>query len=554
MSTYKLPNWSELTSEAKNPALAGYEVSRHNSFSGCDMVATCRILDNTFTLGAIQTLSYSVHMERKPIRSLGNVNAKDFVVGPRTIAGTLIFAVFDKHMLYYMKDQENKRLWAEYQSMLSSRHILMDELPPFDITVTYANEYGKSARLALYGVRLLDEGQVMSINDIYTENTYQYVATDIDYLNDDIGSDSTISAGNNTEATISDESDDITDAEYSNTDSLILSYKILGNNLTSFYINKTVGGAQHQPTTGIILINNKQYTQYVYTLSIINSFDAIIDLPKGMYTAQYQEDGTGSLSNILDIEIEEDQVSALLPPPVVLHVVRIGDDKAAATLYSDNFNNGHDSLGYYKDINHINSKPLTGNGEVRIYIPEDIKFGEQYKFYTYSSSDINNRSASYETSFSDIFDESYIPLYDYVNSYITDTAYNAAFNYLLQGQNPEYNISLTMLYSANLILEDSTPPFNMSVFDSVMALVVKAENEYLQNFNDTGDVAQGIAPDVSNVSKLYKYNLETHKVVPEKVHNVSSPQDLSGYLLLYRIINESDGSASAPYYVYSNQN
>ena len=36
--------------------------------------------------------------------------------------------------------------------------------------------------MALYGVRIMNEGQVMSTNDIYIENTYQFVASDIELM------------------------------------------------------------------------------------------------------------------------------------------------------------------------------------------------------------------------------------------------------------------------------------------------------------------------------------------------------------------------------------
>lgn len=157
----------------------------YNSFSGTDMVATMYIpgvegVEGAITLGSLQTISYSIHMERSPIRAISNINAKTYVMGPRTIAGSLVFAVFDKHFVY----EAMKKLKGEN----SSFYFLADELPPFDITVTFANEYGHRAKLALYGVRLIDEGQVMSINDILTENTYQFVATDIDLLSDNTSS------------------------------------------------------------------------------------------------------------------------------------------------------------------------------------------------------------------------------------------------------------------------------------------------------------------------------------------------------------------------------
>lgn len=166
----------------------------YNSFSGCDMAVTCNILNQTISLGSLQTISYSIHMDRQPVRSIGNINAKDYTLGPRTIAGSLVFAVFDKHLLYHMIEafwnnktntyasNEYTKVASKYQSLTESRHILADELPPFDITISFANEYGTQSKAAIYGVRLVNEGQVMSINDIYTENTYQFVATDIDYM------------------------------------------------------------------------------------------------------------------------------------------------------------------------------------------------------------------------------------------------------------------------------------------------------------------------------------------------------------------------------------
>lgn len=159
----------------------------NESYSGCDMVATILMPheDGTYkahALGELMTISYSIHMDRKPVRSIGNINAKDYVMGPRTIAGSLVFAVFNTHfakgIIGDIKDKYNPGY--EY---------LMDELPPFDIIISMANEYGLRSKLVIYGVRLVNEGQVMSINDVYTENTYQFVATDIEYLNKDNGYD-----------------------------------------------------------------------------------------------------------------------------------------------------------------------------------------------------------------------------------------------------------------------------------------------------------------------------------------------------------------------------
>ena len=56
---------------------------------------------------------------------------------------------------------------------------LTDELPPFDIHMTFLNEYGQQAFLVIHDCYVTSEGQVMSIEDMITENTMQYLASDI---------------------------------------------------------------------------------------------------------------------------------------------------------------------------------------------------------------------------------------------------------------------------------------------------------------------------------------------------------------------------------------
>lgn len=163
----------------------------NETFSGCDMTVALNMKvgikgeDDKITykliskiLPEVQTVSYSIHMEKRPVRAIGNVNAKDYTMGPRTVAGSLVFSVFNKHFAKKILADVNK----EYAG---ANNFLVDELPPFDLVISAANEYGFRSRLVIYGVRLLSEGQVMSINDVYTENTYQFFATDVEYLNDE---------------------------------------------------------------------------------------------------------------------------------------------------------------------------------------------------------------------------------------------------------------------------------------------------------------------------------------------------------------------------------
>lgn len=152
----------------------------NSTYSGADIVASITIPTGNGvinkTIGSLQTLSYSIYQPKAPVRCLGNMNAKDWVFGPRTIAGSLVFTVFNKHWLMSIYDEIKK------DGKMQNWHFLADEIPPFDITISFANEFGYDSRMAIYGVRLMNEGKVLSMNDIYIENTYQFVANDIEML------------------------------------------------------------------------------------------------------------------------------------------------------------------------------------------------------------------------------------------------------------------------------------------------------------------------------------------------------------------------------------
>lgn len=166
------------TNGRQNTVFSDY-LGTNNSYSMADMVASITIQTPegfvSTVLGELQTITYSIYQQKAPVRILGNINAKDWVMGPRTIAGSLVFAVFNKHWLMNIYDKLKEKGMKNW-------HYIADEIPPFDVTISFANEYGYDSRMALYGVRLLNEGQSMATNDIYIENTYQFVASDIELM------------------------------------------------------------------------------------------------------------------------------------------------------------------------------------------------------------------------------------------------------------------------------------------------------------------------------------------------------------------------------------
>lgn len=153
----------------------------NGTFSGADIVVNIIFPGCTpICIGNLSTLTYSTYREKKPVRTIGRINAKGFAHGQRTIAGTLIFTVLHKHVVNIFK--------SDVPYLKNIKKLKPCELPPFDLLMTYGNEYGASAHMALYGVTIVDEGKIMSIEDMFTENTWSYMARDIDLMND-IGSE-----------------------------------------------------------------------------------------------------------------------------------------------------------------------------------------------------------------------------------------------------------------------------------------------------------------------------------------------------------------------------
>lgn len=148
----------------------------NTSYSGTDCTVIAVINEYMLVIGNASTISASVHREKLPVRVLGHTYPKNFTYGSRTIAGHLIFCTFDEHPLAPLFNFFNKRTSTQhrYSSPLS------DDLPPIDLILLFNNESGSSSVMRIYGVEFQDDGYVVSINDIYSETSMQWVARDID--------------------------------------------------------------------------------------------------------------------------------------------------------------------------------------------------------------------------------------------------------------------------------------------------------------------------------------------------------------------------------------
>jgi hypothetical protein len=163
---------------------------------------------------------------------MGSPNPRSFSRGKRGIAGSLIFIQFDRDaVLDSLKDLkfqgdidelrpefiDGSTLEFELQAQsgsqrtasspvggpgvtaaeapslsqqetaltsINSDQIVMspfyaDQVPPFDVTLAAANEYGDLAAAGIIGVEFLNEGWGISVDDLVSEKQYTYLARDV---------------------------------------------------------------------------------------------------------------------------------------------------------------------------------------------------------------------------------------------------------------------------------------------------------------------------------------------------------------------------------------
>lgn len=197
----------------------------YNSFSGVDIKG---VFANQ-VIAELQAISYSISREKAPIYTMGSADPRSFSRGKRGIAGTLIFIVFDRHallgafgqyqpnqaqQLWFLSDIDDVRPGADVTKDINSLSLgvdalssatvganiggqespliasidedqvpaapwYADQIPPFDITLAAANEYGSLAVMRLFGIELLNEGYGVSIDDVVSEMQHSYVARSV---------------------------------------------------------------------------------------------------------------------------------------------------------------------------------------------------------------------------------------------------------------------------------------------------------------------------------------------------------------------------------------
>jgi len=133
-------------------------------------------------LAELQSISWSTHRDKFPVRTFGSVYPRSFTRGHRTIAGTMVFTMFYEHVFHEILDLNLGVIntGTSDRDMFQYTTNLPDQIPPIDISIIGSNEYGAVSHMGLYGVEFVQDGGTFSIEDIFTESIVQYVARDLD--------------------------------------------------------------------------------------------------------------------------------------------------------------------------------------------------------------------------------------------------------------------------------------------------------------------------------------------------------------------------------------
>ena len=534
----------------------------YTSFSGSDMVATCNILGENMVLGTLQTISYSLHMDRRAVRAIGNVNPKEYTQGPRTIAGTLVFAVFDKHMMYHMAEQFAKKdntyknnaytaLYDKYKSFTQERHILSDELPPFDVTITLANEYGNRAKIAIYNIQLVNEGQVMSISDIYTENTYQFVALDIDYLR----SDDPSFKYEEDDGEIEDNAPQVSvSKDYNLLDTISIehiSHDYL-NSTSLIRITKNSVQSNVRLNDGILYIKDvnsqdQSYREYPIPSSNSNVYNKVLRLENGLYKAYFKENITDLQTNEIQIYIhDEDRGYRPVIENIVYADINSDDNPPFDRHFYLKFRSlcssiyGHNKLYIKKDNDISDIYEINDNGYTLVPI---TYFSPNTDYIIYSGRQSNDTTTFAEQSIShlfkfrcneDIFSDTLIKnkLFNKLNdkdSIIMTDILNAPKN-----TNADMSFSAQAIMLSNLLLFASAE--TQDDIDHFIENIQTVENNFMAQLNGLDKVAvSDNVYCVSKVSELYNSNKPYATAVNDfiNIYNDKPEKFMAKYTVYY---------------------
>ena len=152
------------------------------SFSGTDVKVVFSIpgtspayLANNSNLQSVQlqTITMSSATSVFPIRRMGEARASAYNKGPRTFAGSMVFSILGEDPL-----QKIFAIDPIKSAARTDAHWHIDQMPAMDCLLMFGSEHDYSARgmQVIQDMHITNWGETVSIDDMYVETTYTYIA------------------------------------------------------------------------------------------------------------------------------------------------------------------------------------------------------------------------------------------------------------------------------------------------------------------------------------------------------------------------------------------
>jgi len=183
-----------------NPGAPG--VVTFNTFSGTDM----KVFFGPNLVGSLLAITIGVTREKAPIYTSLGTNPRGFTRGKRAISGSMTFGQFDRHALLYGPFYDLTERIGLYSNIGAPSGIppvgvagdtaraygttaaqygqgravvYADQLPPFDVVITFTNDAGAAAVFKVVGVEIVSEGYGFTLDDMTQEMACSYMAREV---------------------------------------------------------------------------------------------------------------------------------------------------------------------------------------------------------------------------------------------------------------------------------------------------------------------------------------------------------------------------------------
>src|SRR5690606_9531130 len=105
-------------------------------------------------------LSWSTHKDKNPDRRLNDSTPKRRSRGTASVAGTLIFNLFDEDPMRAISPNEffhGHLAIGDSSGFSTFNETASVDLPPFDLMITFSNEYGSTSAMTIFGIDITDD-------------------------------------------------------------------------------------------------------------------------------------------------------------------------------------------------------------------------------------------------------------------------------------------------------------------------------------------------------------------------------------------------------------